>query len=273
LSRFRNANLSEPVDSAGVRFATLYSPALGRRTDLTLYVPDVPPQERLPLLVLLHGVYGSHWSWWAYGKAPETADAMIQSGAIRPLAIAMPSDGLWGDGSGYLAHRDFDAEAWIVEDVPEFVGEALPQVESSRFYLGGLSMGGYGALRLGMKHVAKVKGVSAHSAVTRIRELREFVREPIEEYLAAGEENADLLHWARLHRSNLPPLRFDCGRDDSLLDGNRALHRALLREEIAHTYEEYAGGHTWEYWRQHVRSTLCFISQVEERSAGINSTV
>lgn len=272
MSRFRHAKLSEPVDASGVRFATLYSPALGRRADLSLYVPNAPAQGRLPLLLLLHGVYGSHWNWWVWGRVGETADAMIRSGGLRPLAIAMPSDGLWGDGSGYLMHREFDAEAYIVEDVPEFIGESLPQVETSRFYLAGLSMGGYGALRLGAKHAAKVKGISAHSAVTRIGDLREFVQEPMEEYLVAGEENADFLRWVRANRSHLPPLRFDCGREDSLLAGNRALHQALQAEGVAHTYEEHDGGHTWEYWREQVRSTLRFVSDIEDRSDAISVT-
>lgn len=269
MSRFRNTNLSEPLDAAGVRLATLYSPALGCRGDITLYAPETGGDE-LPLLILLHGVYGSHWNWWACGHAPQTADAMIRSGEIRPFAIAMPSDGLWGEGSGYVAHRDFDAEAWIMNDVPDFVGEALPRVKTDRFYLAGLSMGGFGALRMGMKYAAKVKGISAHSAVTRIRDLRMFVQEPIEEYLAAGETDADILHWARKNRDLLPPLRFDCGLDDSLLEGNRALHQALESEGIPHTYEEHSGGHTWEYWQEHVRATLRFVSAIDGRD-GISS--
>ncbi len=266
MSRYRNANVSEPVNAAGVRFATLYSPALGRRGDMTLYVPDAGSRE-LPLLILLHGVYGSHWNWWACGHAPETAAEMMGSGSVRSFAIAMPSDGLWGEGSGYIAHRDSDAEAWIMEDVPGFIGEVLPGVRTDRFYLAGLSMGGYGALRMGMKHAPKVKGISAHSAVTRIQDLRAFVQEPVEEYLPAGEANAEILHWANKNRAMLPPIRFDCGREDSLLEGNRDLHRALLDLNIPHTYEEHGGGHTWEYWQEHVRRTFRFIEEIEAGGA------
>ena len=266
MSRFRNANVSEPVNATGVRFATLYSPALGRRADMTLCVPETGDDE-LPLLILLHGVYGSHWNWWACGHAPQIAAEMTRAGTMRPFAIAMPSDGLWGEGSGYVAHRDFDAEAWIVEDVPGFVGEVLPRVRTDRFYLSGLSMGAYGALRLGMKHAAKVKGISAHSAVTRIQNLQAFVQEPMEEYLSGGEANAEILHWASLNRAALPPLRFDCGLDDSLLEDNRALHRALVDLNVPHTYEEHSGGHTWEYWQEQVRSTFRFVAEIEARGA------
>lgn len=266
MSRFRNANLSDPATATGVRFATLYSPALGRRADITVYVPEGGGDE-LPLLILLHGVYGSHWNWWVCGHAPETAAAMIHAETMRPFAIAMPSDGLWAEGSGYVQHRDFDAEAWIVEDVPQFLGEVLPRVRTDSFYLAGLSMGGYGALRMGMKHASKVRGISAHSAVTRVQDLKAFVQEPPEEYLQAGAPNADILHWARVHRESLPPIRFDCGRDDSLLSANRVLHRAFENEGIPHVYEEHSGGHTWDYWQQHVRSTFRFISEIEGRRA------
>lgn len=263
--RFQNATVSEPLPG-GVRLATVDSPALKQRADMTLYLPEAYAGERLPLAILLHGVNGSHWNWWALGNLPRTAREMTDAGEICPFAIAMPSDGLWAEGSGYVPHPGFDAEAWIAEDVPGFIGEIAPGVETERFYLAGLSMGGYGALRVGMKFAAKVKGISAHSAVTSIDDLERFVSGPLEECRASGAENTDILHWARVNRSTLPPIRFDCGREDSLLESNRALHAALLEQRVAHRYEEHDGGHTWEYWQSHVRETLRFFSEIEATS-------
>lgn len=265
MSLYRNVVLSEPL-SCGVRLATLYSPALKRRADLTFYVPVERTGERLPLLALLHGVHGSHWNWWALGKAPQIAREMMDAGEISPFAMVMPSDGLWEEGSGYVPHREFDAEAWIAEDVPGFVGELLPEVDPGRFYLSGLSMGGFGALRIGMKYAAKVKGISAHSSVTKVEDLEGIVSAPLEEYRASGEENVSIPHWAKVNRAVLPPIRFDCGRDDSLLESNRALHTALREQKIPHAYEEHEGGHTWEYWRAHVRRTFRFVSEIEAKS-------
>jgi putative tributyrin esterase len=276
MSRFRNAVLSEPMlfkssHSDGVRLLTLYSPALKSRADLTVYIPQGHERKSLPLLILLHGVYGSHWNWWALGNAPQTAQAMMHAGEIRPFAIAMPSDGLWGDGTAYLPHREFNAEQWIADDLPACLGELLPMVQTERFYLAGLSMGGYGALRLGMKYAGKVKGISAHSSVTRLEDLMPFVSEPIDSYLISGRENTEIAHWAKANRAVLPPIRFDCGREDSLLDSNRRLHATLLQQGIAHTYEENDGGHTWEYWQTHVRSTLRFFSAIETGAGKANS--
>lgn len=250
----------EVAGHPGLRLLTLYSRALGRRGDVSLYVPHPAGGRELPLLVLLHGVYGSHWNWWVLGGLPIIAAEMIASGEIEPMAIAMPSDGLWGDGSGYLRHKSFDAEAWIVEDIPACIHALLPQVRVSRLALAGLSMGGYGALRLGAKHADRVAAISAHSAVTSLSDLKPFVLGAIDKDLGGGRRDADLLYWMRKHRGHLPPIRFDCGTEDSLLASNRALHAALTKAGVSHQYEEFPGAHDWTYWQTHVRRTLRFVS-------------
>ena len=102
--RFRTVELSDPaLESGGLRMMTVKSPALRRRGDLTLWVPG-RVTEGMPLVVLLHGVYGSHWAWALKGAAHVTAAALMEAGEIPPMVLAMPSDGLWGDGSGYVKH-------------------------------------------------------------------------------------------------------------------------------------------------------------------------
>jgi S-formylglutathione hydrolase FrmB len=264
----RNAVLSDDLPGhPGVRLLTLYAPALRRRADVTLYLPPAPADRPLPLLILMHGVYGSHWNWWAMGNLPAIAGEMLAAGEIVPIAVAMPSDGLWSDGSGYVAHKSFDAEAWIIDDVPACVCGFFPQIQTSKVFLAGLSMGGFGALRIGAKHASRVAGISAHSAVTSLADLRQFIQNPIEDDLAAGKRDVDFFYWMRRNRSHLPPIRFDCGTDDSLLASNRALHTALLRARIPHEYEEHPGGHDWPYWQQQVRATLRFVSQLAGESA------
>lgn len=265
-SGIRNPVLSEELPGhPGVRLLTLHSPALKHRADVTLYLP--PGRHPLPLLILMHGVYGSHWNWWALGNLPGIAREMLATDEIAPFAIAMPSDGLWSDGSGYVAHKHFDAESWILSDVPACVRELVPQIQTDRLFLAGLSMGGFGALRIGAKHASRMAGISAHSPVTSLAVLSQFVQDPIENDLAAGKRDADILYWMRRNRSRLPPIRFDCGTEDSLLDNNRALHAALSRARIPHEYEEHPGGHDWEYWQKHVRTTLRFVSRIASQSS------
>jgi len=264
----RNPVLSEEIPGhPGVRLLTLHSPALRRRGDVTLYLPAAAGDRPVPLLILLHGVYGSHWNWWALGNLPGIAREMLAAGEIVPFAVAMPSDGLWSDGSGYVTHKGFDAESWIVDDVPACVRELFPQVETQKVFLAGLSMGGFGALRIGAKHASRVAGISAHSAVTRLADLRGFVQDSIAEDLAEERSDARILYWMRQNRLRLPPIRFDCGTEDSLLAGNRELHASLLRARIPHEYAEHPGGHDWAYWQQHVRTTLRFVSQIASGAA------
>lgn len=260
--QIRNIVSAPATGQPGVSFVTLYSPALRRRADITLFVPPGKQSRALPLLILMHGVYGSHWNWPVLGNVAGTALEMIDDGSIGPFVIAMPSDGLWGDGSGYVVHRELNAESWIIDDVHACVGAVCPELQGGRIFLAGQSMGGFGALRLGAKYASRVAGISAHSPVTRLADLMQHVQQPLREYLSAGKRDTDLLYWMRRHRAQLPPIRIDCGTEDALLESNRALHKALLRYRIPHSYEEHPGAHDWVYWRQHVRATLRFVSRV-----------
>jgi enterochelin esterase-like enzyme len=62
-------------------------------------------------------------------------------------------------------------------------------------------------------------------------------------------------------RDRLPPVRFDCGREDVLLEGNRRLHEALVAAGVPHVYEEFSGGHTWPYWTEHLEDSLLFFER------------
>src|SRR5205085_5525121 len=94
-----------------------------------------------------------HWGWALRGAAHRTAARLIAAKTIPEMVLAMPSDGLHGKGSGYLQHSDRDCERWIVEDVPAAVRLAGVNItDQSPQFICGLSMGGYGALRLGAKY-------------------------------------------------------------------------------------------------------------------------
>jgi enterochelin esterase-like enzyme len=138
---------------------------------------------------------------------------------------------------------------------------------ASTLFIAGLSMGGFGALRLGAKYAPRFAGISAHSAVTTIARFGEVVEERMDHLPSFGAADGTALHWLETNREVLPPLRFDCGGDDHLLPGNRALHAALDARAIPHSYEEFAGGHDWPYWRLHLADTLRFFGGIPSRSS------
>ncbi|MGI8908526.1 MAG: alpha/beta hydrolase [Candidatus Sumerlaeaceae bacterium] len=264
---FRTVEISDPVyERDGLRMVTVKSPALKRRADITLYLPP-HCKAPVPLVILLHGVYGSHWAWAFSGGAHITAQQMMQGGEIQPIAIAMPSDGLWGDGSGYFRHTTgVDYESWIVEEVPAASALAAPGlVTAASLFLGGLSMGGYGALRLGAKYAGRFAGISAHSSLTHPQQLRRLIEEEMAHLGPLDAPELDPVFWMQQNRHVLPPIRFDCGTADELLAENRAMHERLVAAGIAHEYEEFAGGHDWPYWREHLRDTLRFCDKVSSK--------
>lgn len=257
---FRTVEISDPrFETDGLRQVTVKSEALGGRGDVTVFVPpEVAGRTSVPLVILLHGVYASHWAWTGRAGAHRIAGRMIATGEIPPLVLAMPGDGLSGDGTGYVWQSRADYERWIVEDVPRAAALAAPVVDAgSPVCLGGLSMGGFGAMRLGARHGHRYRAVSGLSSVTALAQLRDFMAEDLAEagVDVAGETVLDVWRKAE-HR---PALRFDCGTEDVLLPGNRALHDGLLAAGIPHTYVEHPGGHTWEYWERHLPETLRFF--------------
>lgn len=250
----------------GLLPVTFKSPALRGRADVTFFVPGGSDGARgLPLVLLLHGVYGSHWAWALKGGAHRTAAGLIEQGVIPPMVLAMPSDGLWGDGSGYVRHPSgADHEGCIVNEVPACAAEVLGGrvTAASPLFIAGLSMGGFGALRLGAKYATRFRGISGHSSITHFAQMARFVEEPLASYGPLPEAEQSVLHWMATNRAALPPVRFDCGTEDLLVEENRQLHRDLDARGIPHAYEEFPGGHEWPYWEIHLEDTLRFFARV-----------
>jgi enterochelin esterase-like enzyme len=260
---FRTIEKSNPeFESNHLSFITVKSKNLKGRGDICLFVPPLEGLKDIPLVILLHGVYGSAWAWSQKGGVHLSAWEMIQKKELAPMAIAMPSDGLWGDGSGYLPHSDYDFEKWIVEDVVNAVIESVEAVSGkSDLFISGLSMGGFGALRLGIKYSDKFRAVSAHSSITELEQMSLFVEESLKDYEQANRQEESVLEMALNKKQHLPKLRFDCGTEDLLINYNRFLHDQFNKAQIDHEYEEFSGGHEWSYWQEHIKDSLLFFNK------------
>ena len=253
----------------GLHLFTVQSEALSGRGCLTVYIP--PGSETaasLPMVLLLHGVYGSELAWPFMGGAHWRAQELINRGDVRPMALIMPSDGFWGEGSGYINHPGRRCEDWIIDEVPGIARGQFSCLDGhSPAFIGGLSMGGFGALRLGAKHPRLWRGISAHSSAPWFDALSRPHRPPGDDRSSLAEEDRSALSWFRRHRDRLPPARFDCGEDDFLIQDNRAFHHTLEKEGIPHTYQEFPGAHTWDYWHEHLADSLRFFEGLLPRGA------
>ncbi|MGJ8694492.1 MAG: alpha/beta hydrolase [Thalassotalea sp.] len=262
INRLEVSNANYVADNT--QLLTIHSSYLNRRHDVSIYNVNAS-KKNTPIIILMHGVYGNHWVWMGLGGIHKVYDALRAEHQIDDFILVMPSDGGLFDGSAYLptlAHGNY--EQWIMDDVVKAVIQTVPTAnEESNLYLSGLSMGGYGALRLGVKYPNQVKGISAHSSITQLHELNKFTETHLEHYQCENEQEHDILYWAQKHKSSLPPLRFDCGKDDILYQGNLTFKAALEKAEVNFSFDAFDGEHAWAYWHEHIVQTFMFFNGIE----------
>ncbi len=263
MSKFRTIEISSPrYESNNLRFITVKTPNLKGRGDICVYEPPHNSEKSLPIVILLHGVHGSSWSWAFNAGVHLKVDEMIKQGKLPPMILDMPSDGMWGDGSAYLPLNAYNFEKWIAEDVIDAVIEGIDSASKrSPLFISGMSMGGFGALHIGAKYGYKFKGASGLSSITSLPQMKFFVEESLKSYIQTNIADEDLLDTFKKYRHQLPPIRFDCGERDILIKYNRELHKKMEKEGLTHVYEEYQGGHEWTYWSQHIIQSLKFFAQ------------
>jgi len=226
--------------------------SIGKRTEMNVLIPD-GRRGPLPVLYLLHGLSDAYADWQRKSRIEWYVRDL-------PLIVAMPD----GARSWYLntpLHGDY--EDHIVRDVIGFVDRTFQTIRARRGRaIAGLSMGGYGAVQLGMKHPGKFTCICAHSGAFLLEAGRP--EPPFAEMMPYFRKRANqpgALAKGLLKRRTRPALRMDCGREDFLIENNRRFHAHLKRLGYAHEYEEFDGAHDWDYWDAHVRDTLRFVMQ------------
>jgi S-formylglutathione hydrolase FrmB len=140
-------------------------------------------------------------------------------------------------------------------------------------------MGGYGALKLSMRHTDLFSTCVALSSGTFTDEEIEKMDDSGYQHYFAGLFGKDLKGSARLNadwKSNNPldlihsvspeqlkTVRFwiDCGDDDFLCNGNSALHVEMRKAGIPHEYRVRDGSHSWSYWRSGLATGLEYIGE------------
>jgi S-formylglutathione hydrolase FrmB len=227
---------------ANVRF---YSNALGKWTRYNVILPD-QGEGPFPVLFQLHGLTDDCDMWLERSNLARYVAGM-------PLVVALPDGGthLYANwrGSGRLGKANY--ESLIIDDLTTHLRRHF-HVTDGPWAIGGLSMGGGGALKLGLKYPDRFASIYAHSSKIDWR------TSDLDRSLLADPDDLDLLiHAERVaQRDQRPVLSFDCGTEDDLLDENRWFHEELDRIGLAHHYAEYGGGHDWDYWDLHVQDAL-----------------
>ena len=238
-------------------FATLHfqSPALSKACSMNVIVPErtvgTPP---FPVFYLLHGLSDDHTSW-------SRRTSIERHVADLPLIVVMP-DG--GRGFYCDAVEGPPYERYLLEDVLGFVDRTFQTIPERRGrVIEGLSMGGYGAVKLALKFPQLFCSAVAHSAALDVQ--RRIERPEVSAEMRrifgpspGGGSNDPYALAEQIDRTLLPALRIDCGLEDGLLEENRAFHRHLEQLGIPHEYAEFPGAHTWDYWDHHIQEAIAF---------------
>jgi enterochelin esterase-like enzyme len=210
-------------------------------------------QKHYPVLYMLHG-NGGNYTEWTDSYLPEQVDRLIVADEIPPLIVVMPDDAEatywanWSDGGPRWAD-------YLTFDVVRVIDQryrTLPTPESRA--IGGLSMGGLGALNLAFQHPDVFGVVGGHSPSVRLEP------DPMLWFLKGDDfwENNPI--WLVHHRTGLEGLKIwlDDGSEDVWLPNIEAVHDALVQEGLHPIWHVFPGPHEAEYWIEHLADYLRF---------------
>ncbi len=233
------------------------SEVLAKQVGSYVILPDAghPP---FPVYYLLHGLSDDHTTWQRRTRIEWYVREL-------PLIVVMP-DGFRGF---YTNHENGHAYAtYMAEELPAFIERNFPAVgDRAGRCVGGLSMGGYGALRLALGYPTRYVSANSHSGALAFGRRPNRADSPLAQAEfelivgtnpAGGPHDLHALAAAGLESRTLPHIRIDCGTEDFLLEDNREFAAELARLGVPHQYEEFPGSHSWDYWDLHVREALAF---------------
>lgn len=241
------------------------SEVLQLQTRLNVILPDSfmlggPAAARLPVLYLLHGLSDDSSIW----LRRTSIERYVQR---YRLAVVMPET-----GRGFYTDMRQGPRYWtfISEEVSRLAETVLPVVadRSSRF-VAGLSMGGYGALKLALRQPEKYAAAASMSGAVDIRYAGKlddpgFIAEArrifgsAEEIQSGGDELFTLASQADV--PGLPDLYLCCGTDDFLYADNLRFCDHLKDLGIPHQFHVKKGAvHSWDYWDEAIQDILRWL--------------
>ena len=244
------------------------SKALKRTVSLNVILPVEKFRGPYPTLYLLHGLTDNYNGWLDYTRIRLWAE---ESG----LAVVMPS----GENSFYM---DILVKDGCLGDFGEYVGQELVDVTRELFplsrerentYIGGLSMGGFGACRNALKYCDTFGKAAILSGALH------FYEYPVEWVESEGNTIGEVRNFGDLEETRntdrnprflmdaikqdptkqFPSFYIACGLQDVLLEANRSIAKALTEAGADVTYEEGEGVHDWYFWDEYIQHVLKWL--------------
>ncbi len=238
------------------------SAVLGKACQMNVIIPQNPinpANKPYPVMYLLHGLAGDYTSW-------ERRTSIERYAAAYDLVIVMP-DGARGFYTD--AHEGFRYWTMLSEELPQVVSSLFPvSTDREKTFAAGLSMGGYGALKLALRCPDRFAAAVGISSVADIKHRLTIPRNTIEleriflkDGVFADPEN-DLMYLAdKAMKSPAPPrIMSICGTEDSLYENNQNFRHHMEKINYPdYTYKEGPGAHSWDFWDTWIQTALKFF--------------
>lgn len=254
-----------------------FSPTLGFPTDVNVFIPSPNSDEILnrkkteykknrkyQVLYLLHGAYGDYTDWMRLTSIEKYAQN-------HKLAVVMPSaaNSFYEDmfrGSDYLTY--------LTEELPKFVSSVFPiSTRREDTFTAGLSMGGYGALRLAFTKPEQYAACASLSGAIDIVGCKmqndsgavdgpflwDSILEDADKLEGSDADLFALIEKQKTLGKVLPRVFQSCGTEDFIYPLNISAHAKLLGAGVDLTYEEHPGIHDWDYWDTHIQRVLDWL--------------
>src|SRR5262245_146739 len=263
--------------TARIECQSLPSKILAHPVNYCVVLPpsyDGDKARKYPVLYFFHGL-GDNEQMFVHGGAFNLVQDLWERKEIGDFLIVTPEAGATfyiNTHSGRARYEDFLLEEFL----PAIEARYRTAAGRSNRGVGGVSMGGYGALHLAFRHPQLFSAVSAHSPALlteipavaarsaangmRARVLGETFGSPPDPRF--WERNSPITLARTLPRSLLK-IYFDCGEQDDygFEQGAKALDEVLASRRIPHEAHIYPGRHDWRYFAEHPPDSLKFQSR------------
>jgi S-formylglutathione hydrolase FrmB len=217
-------------------------------------------RKEYPVLYLLHGYSDDHTIWGRRTSIERYVAGM-------DLAVVMPA-----------AHHSFYTDMKSGGKYWTFISEELPQIVRALFpvsterkdtFVAGLSMGGYGALKLALRSPEKFAAAASLSGATDICSLwkafpdfntdMELIFGSLNELKGSENDLFKLSEELKKSGKDIPALFQACGTEDFLYADNIRFRDHLCKLGYELHYQEAPGIHSWDFWDAAIQDVLKWL--------------
>ena len=262
----RKGEFTFQLQPSEVKTGKLTSKLMGRDVPYRIVLParysTENSSERFPVVYLLHGLSGHYTNW-----TDKTRVAQLPDSANFIIVTPEGEDG-WYTDSATKANEKY--ESYIIKElIPDIDKKFRTIADRDHRVIAGLSMGGFGSLKFGLKYPDMFILAGSFSGALGAATISEktfpgAIGKTIDatfgpdgsEVRKVNDPFAIVRNATPEQTKNFPFLYLDCGTEDFLFQNNREFVSLLIEKKVPHEFRQLPGTHNWTYWDSQVEEFL-----------------